>query len=76
MVTAAIGIMTLIVKTNDIGDVLLGTIITMAVITFLVGMTKWLSTIEEKQLSQANMTLIVLTTMLVAISLIAAFVLP
>ena len=76
MVTAAIGIMTLIVKTNDIGDVLLGTIITMAVITFLVGMTKWLTTIEEKQLSQANMTLIVLTTMLVAISLIAAFVLP
>lgn len=74
--TAAIGIMTLIVKTNDIGDVLLSTIITMAVITFLVGMTKWLSTIEEKQLSQANMTLVVLTTMLVAISLIAAFVLP
>jgi hypothetical protein len=39
-------------------------------------MVKWISTIEEKELSTANTTLIVLTGMLLAVSLIAAFILP
>ena len=76
IVTAAIGLMTLIVSQNDVSDIILGTVVTMAIITFLVGMVKWISTIDEKELSTANTTLIVLTGMLLAISLIAAFILP
>ena len=68
--------MTLIVSQNDVSDIILGTVVTMAIITFLVGMVKWISTIDEKELSTANTTLIVLTGMLLAISLIAAFILP
>ena len=76
IVTAAIGLMTLIVSQNNVSDIILGTVVTMAVIAFLVGMVKWISTIEEKELSTANTTLIVLTGMLLAVSLIAAFILP
>ena len=76
IVTAAIGLMTLIVSQNNVSDIILGTLVTMAVIAFLVGMVKWISTIEEKELSAANTTLIVLTGMLLAVSLIAAFILP
>ena len=76
IVTAAIGIMTLIVSKNKVSDIILGTVVTMAVITFLVGMVKWISSIEEKQLSTANNTLMILTGMLLAVSLIAAFILP
>lgn len=76
IVTAAIGLMTLIVSQNNVSDIILGTVVTMAVIAFLVGMVKWISTIDEKELSTANTTLIVLTGMLLAVSLIAAFILP
>ena len=76
IVTAAIGLMTLIVSQNNVSDIILGTVVTMAIIAFLVGMVKWISTIDEKELSTANTTLIVLTGMLLAISLIAAFILP
>jgi hypothetical protein len=68
--------MTLIVSQNNVSDIILGTLVTMAVIAFLVGMVKWISTIDEKELSTANTTLIVLTGMLLAVSLIAAFILP
>lgn len=76
IVTAAIGLMTLIVSQNNVSDIILGTVVTMAIIAFLVGMVKWISTIDEKEVSTANTTLIVLTGMLLAISLIAAFILP
>ena len=68
--------MTLIVSQNKVSDIILGTLVTMAVIAFLVGMVKWISTIEEKELSTANTTLILLTGMLLVVSLIAAFILP
>ena len=61
---------------ENIEDVALGALVVVAIIGLMVLAVKWMTTWNEKQLQQANITLLVLTGMLLAVSLIAAYILP
>lgn len=76
IVTTAIGIMTMIANSNDTSSILLGTAITLGVISFMVLMVKWLSNIDDKDLSRSTTAMVALTGVLLSVSLIATFILP
>lgn len=48
----------------------MGAVVTLGIVTALVGLTKWVTTFEEKELKNALITIGVLTTVLLAVSLI------
>ena len=61
---------------DKIEQVKSGAIVVMVIIGVMAGVVWGLSNIEEKDLTQANMTLITMTGMFTVISLVAAFILP
>ena len=52
------------------GNAIMGAVVTLGIVTALVGLTKWVTTFEEKELKNALITIGVLTTILLAVSLI------
>lgn len=61
---------------ENMKNVVIGGVVVLAVIGIMIGMTWLLSKIDAENLEQANKTLLVLTVMLVAVSVVAAFLLP
>lgn len=73
MVTAAIGIMTLIVK-MDLKGALVGSLIISAVMLIMVGIVRLLSNMEDKELRHTMSAMTTLTAILLAVSLMALFI--
>lgn len=61
---------------EQIEDVALGGVAVALIMTVMVGMVNWLSKMDKKKLSETNMTLVAMTVMLIAISVVGAFLLP
>ena len=61
---------------KNIEDAAIGALVVVFIIGLMVFTVKWMTSWDEKQLSQATATLLVLTGMLLAVSLIAAYILP
>lgn len=76
VVVALVGTFLLPMIGKQIEDVILGGVAVTLIMTVMIGMIKWLSTIDKKNLKETNMTLIAMTVMLVAISVVGAFLLP
>jgi hypothetical protein len=70
MVIAAIAIMTLVVKLGGL-DVLWAVGIVLGITLAMVLMVKWIAKTEEKELKQANITMVVITAVILVISIIA-----
>ena len=76
VVVALVGTFLLPMIGKQIEDVILGGVAVTLIMTVMIGMVKWLSTMDKKNLKETNMTLIAMTVMLVAISVVGAFLLP
>lgn len=73
MVTAAIGIMALIVK-MDLKGALVGSLIVSAVMLIMVGIVRLLGNMEDKDLRHTMSAMTTLTAILLAVSLMALFI--
>ena len=76
LITGAIGLMALLVSTFDTQDIMMGLGIVMTTVGAMVGFTYILSKMDKKDLDRATHTIMVLTGVLTAVSVISLLVFP
>ena len=76
LITAAIGLITLIVANTDVNNILTGLGIVVGTVTVMVGLTVLLSKIDKDNMEQARNTMYALTAILTVVSLVSLLVFP
>ena len=76
LITAAIGLITLIVANADINDILMGLSIVIGTVTVMTGLAILLGTIDKDNMESARHTMYALTGILTVVSLVSLLIFP
>lgn len=76
LITAAIGLIALIVANTDVNNIVIGLGIVIGTVTAMVGLTFLLSKIDKDNMEQARNTMYALTAILTVVSLVSLLIFP